>query len=229
MVSQLNMTDKAVNGKPETRRVLAPLILPLGPDESDAALDGEAGSWFYLSWAGWELYLTRRLFLPTDRGGSSPLLLPDVRNAEEDFAAIDQLVSIAGELGTGLLGLPGRTPESLPGLTSAIRGYCPSRSSDQPGPVLDDRSYLALWAVTEYQARQSDRLLAEAAARERSMWAALKGEEADIAEKPDPLPPSEPDRRTVYAWRGWRRLALPLLLTSDVIVPNAPTSEEGDS
>ncbi len=88
---------------------------------------------------------------------------------------------------------------------------------------LDDRSYLALWAVSEYQVRRSDRLLAEAAARERSMWAALKGEEESAAETPPGSP--APDRRTAYAWQCWRRLAAPLLLASDVIVPNAAPAE----
>ena len=224
MAGQFNIKDESADGQPETRRVLAPLLLPPGVADSGPAPAGESGPLFYLSWAGWELYLARRLGLAGDRAAASPLLLPDGHGPEGDFAAIDQLVRTAGELGAGVLGLSGRAPESLPGLTSAIRGYQPGRS-DQPAPVLDDRSYLALWAVTEYQARQSERLLAEAAAQERSMWAALKGEEADLEEAVQ-LPPPEPDRRTVYAWQCWRRLAGPLLLDSDIIVPNAPMAED---
>ena len=225
MASQLNMTDKSANGKPEARRVLlAPLPLPLVAEDLGPASAGQPGSLFYLSWAGWEFFLARRLGIAGGRDVASPLLLPDVRGPEEDFLAIDQLVRTAGELGAGLLGLPGRAPESLPGLTSAIRGYHQS-SPGQPAPVLDDRSYLALWAVTEHQARQNDRLLAEAAAKERSMWAALKGEEPGYEEEAGQVRPSEPDRRTVYAWQCWRRLAGPLLLDTDIIAPNAPMDE----
>lgn len=220
MTGQPHMTDKAADVGPGIRRILAPLPLP--PEVPDP--DGEP--LFYLSWPGWELYLARRL-PSADRKTARPLMLPDLRSPEEDFAAVDQLVRAAGELGTGLLGLPGRTPESVPGLAGAIRGYHQGPEGE-PGPVLDDRSYLALWAATEHQARENERLLAEAAAKERSMWAALKGEEGPPPEEVSASgrAPEEADRRTVYAWRCWRRLAGPWLLDSDVIVPNAPTAVE---
>lgn len=226
MAGQPNMTDNFANSKAEVRRVLAPFPFPPDLEVFGADRAGESGPLFYLSWAGWELYLSRRLSFAADRANASPLLLPDVRTPEEDFAAIDQLVRTAGELGAGVLGLPGRVPESLPGLAGTIRDYHQGLP-DKPGPVLDDRSYLALWAATEYQARQSERLLAEAAVKERSMWAALKGEESEAAEEGlDYGQAQEPDRRTVYAWRCWQRLAAPLLRESDLIVPNAPTVEE---
>ena len=225
MASQPDMTDKSAGGRSGPRRILAPLPLPPAADDKIfSPAPDQAGPLFYLSWPGWEFFLARRLGLVADPAAASPLLLPGGRGPEEDFLAIDQLVRAAGELGAGFLGRPGRTPESLPGLTSAIRGYQPG-SPGRPAPVLDDRSYLALWAVTEHQARQNDRLLAEAAARERSMWAALKGEETDDEEVVPQLPPPEPDRRAVYAWRCWRRLAGPLLLATDIIVPNAPEAE----
>ena len=229
MPDHSNMTNNRANSKPEKRRILAPLPLPVGLDALGLASHEESDSLFYLSWRGWELYLARRLGWPAARTSASALLLPDVREPEEDFAALDQLVHTTRELGAGLLGLPGGTPESLPGLTAAIRGYSQMGISDKPGPVLDDRSYLALWAVTEYQARQGELLLAETMAKEQAMWAALKGE-ADEAAEPGfaCIPSSEPDSRTFYAWQCWRRLAAPLLLESDIIVANAARPPEAE-
>lgn len=214
------MTDLAANGNPKPRRLLAPHPWPLwdGP-----AGEGE-GPLFYLSWPGWELFLTRRLELTPAPGGPSPLLLPDVVSPERDFAAVDQLLRQAETLGAAVLSLDRRTPESVPGLAGALRAYHPGAvpplEGASPQPILDDRSYLALWAATEYLARQSRNLLAETAVQEQAMWAALKGEEPALP--PQPYPDDEPDRRAAYAWRCWRRLAAPLLRPTDIIIPTAP-------
>lgn len=223
----INMTDNSMNGNLKSRCLLAPHLWPeYPPDYRGTEKNPEPV--FYLSWPGWELYLRRRLSLTMPEAGPTPLLLPDLTNPEQDFAAIDQLVRSAGELGAGLLNLSRDLPESLPALTGAITHYSQTENTAKTGPLLDDRSYLALWTVNEYQARRSQALLAEAAARERAMWAALKGEEenfsAPIAES-DPLPEEEADPRTAYAWRCWRRLAEPLLMPSDIILPTAPAAE----
>lgn len=219
------MTDNSMNGNLKSRCLLAPHPWPEYPP--DYASAENPGPVFYLSWPGWELYLRRRLSLTPHEDGPAPLLLPDLVDPEQDFAAVDQLVRSAGELGAGLLNLSRDLPESLPALTGAIANYSPVEKTTKPGPLLDDRAYLALWAVSEYQARSSQSLLAEAAARERAMWAALKGEEeiafASIAEFPPPEEEAYP--RTAYAWRCWRRLAEPLLRPSDVILPTAPAAE----
>ncbi len=215
------MADHAPNGNRKSRRLLAPHPWPIRPDS------GAEGPLFYLSWPGWELYLTRRLSVTRDPDGPEPLLLPGRLDPEADFAALDQLARRAGELGAGFVNLDRRTPESVPALAEALTRYRPggpaSEAAEPSGPLLDDRSYLALWAITEYQARQGEGLLAEAAARERAMWAALKGEEPAAAPSSNSSSPAgEPDRRTAYAWRCWRRLAAPLLTPSDLIVPTAP-------
>ncbi|MDR2946236.1 MAG: hypothetical protein LBV79_05770 [Candidatus Adiutrix sp.] len=159
-----------------------------------------------------------------ERPQAAPLLLPSLRSPEEDFAALDQLIRAAGELGGGLLETIGRAPESLPGLVSSLRHYQDGGGAHAL-PGLDDRSYLALWAVSEHDRRRSAQLLAEAAAKERSMWATLKGEE-DAEQTTPQLPPADADRRTLYAWRRWRRLAAPLLRPGDIIVPNAPPEDD---
>lgn len=216
------MTDNSMNGNLKSRCLLAPHPWPEYPADYKSPEEDSAPV-FYLSWPGWELYLRRRLSLTPLAKGPAPLLLPDLISPEQDFAAIDQLVRSAGELGAGLLNLSRDLPESLPALTGAIANYSPAEKTVKTGPLLDDRSYLALWAVNECRARRSQALLAEASARERTMWAALKGEEetASIAEVDRPL--EEADPRTVYAWRCWRRLAEPLLRPSDLILPTAPS------
>lgn len=221
------MTDNSMNGNLKSRCLLAPHPWPEFPPKYKGTED-DSRSVFYLSWPGWELYLRRRLLLTPLEDGPAPLLLPDLVNPEHDFAAIDQLVRSAGELGAGLLNLSRDLPESLPALTGAIANYSPAEKMAKTGPLLDDRSYLALWAVNEYQARRSQTLLAEAADRERAMWAALKGEEetaSDSIAESDPPPEEEADPRTAYAWHCWRRLAGPLLRPSDIILPTAPAAE----
>ncbi len=219
------MTDPTANGNRKPRRLLAPHPWPLwdGPGGDDGG-----GPVFYLSWPGWELFLSRRLGLAPVPGGPAPLLLPDAVSPERDFAAIDQLLRQAETLGAAVLSLDRRIPESVPALAGALRDYRPDPGQPTetvaPQPILDDRSYLALWAATEYLARQSRDLLAEAAAREQAMWAALKGEEPEPA-LPSPPPDGEPDRRAAYAWRCWRRLAAPLIRPADIIVPTAPAAD----
>ncbi|UQZ89366.1 hypothetical protein C4J81_09215 [Deltaproteobacteria bacterium Smac51] len=204
----------------ESRHILAPHPWPFRPAVIPS---GSQGSLYYLSWPGWELYLHRRLGLQTQPDGPQPLLLPDWADTETDFKAIDQLNSMASQMGAGLLNLAGDSPESLPALLTSIRAYQGMEAGKPGGPALDDRSYLALWAISEYQTRQSEALLAEARASEKKMWAALKGEEEphDPSETRLDHPASEPDRRTLYAWQVWRRLAGPLLRPADVIVPTA--------
>ena len=80
---------------------------------------------------------------------------------------------------------------------------------------------MALWTLTEFQAAAGAELLAEAARKEQAMWAALKGEEATPM-SPSASRPEEPDRRTAYAWRCWRRLAEPILQPDDLILPTVP-------
>lgn len=208
-----------VSNSLEVRRLLAPLPLPITGWSATKGEELTPGPLYYLSWGGWELYLTRRLALEPERL-AQPLLLPDLRGPEEDFAAIDQLVTLSQELGAGILSLPGAAPESQASLEGAIRDYN-NMSKGETGPLIDDRSFLALWAVTEYQIRWGEKILAQAAAQERAMWAALKGDD-EPADALLPRPTPEPDRRTVYAWECWRRLAGPLLRPTDQIVPNAP-------
>ena len=215
-----DQTDKIKSPAVSTnaRQILAPHIWPHPP--TPQVNGGEALA--YLSWAGWELYLARRLGLkPED--GFYPLLLPDLTTPEQDFAAIDQLATTVGELGAGVLALSRRTPESVPGLAAAIGHY--REAADVPAsPVLDDRSYLALWAINEYRTYQSNRFLAEAKVKEKAMWAALKGEDASFSAAPlsAPVDEPEPDSRTIYAWGCWQRLAGPLLNSTDIIIPSAP-------
>jgi hypothetical protein len=210
------MTDQSAAG----RRFLAPHLWPRLPAGEPPA----GGPLVYLSWPGWEQYLDRRLGLSPVPGGPAPLLLP-AGPGEPDLAALDQLVSRAETLGAGLLNLEGPPPGPT-ALAEAIRRPAPA---PPPEPLLSDRAYLALWSLTEYQAALGDELLAEAARKERAMWAALKGETA--SETPPPagppagLPAGEPDRRAAYAWRCWRRLAATVLRPGDYIITTVPEPE----
>jgi hypothetical protein len=138
------------------------------------------------------------------------------------LAALDQLAERAGRQGANLwpLLVP---PEAGPSaLASAIRRPAAAAA---PRPLLSDQAYLALWTLTEHQAAAGAELLAEAARKERAMWAALKGE--DASPPPAAAPPAEePDRRAAYAWRCWRHLAAPLLEPGDLILPTAPEDSE---
>ncbi len=213
------MADKMNDGNPKSRHLLAPHLWPyVDADQGDPAQA------FYLSWPGWELYLTRRLNLQPWPEAARPLLLPDIESPEADFRALDQLAQRASELGAGFLGLSLKPAESVISLAARIEGYgSPDRGPGpaEGAPILDDRSYLALWTITEYQTRQSRDLLARAAAREQAMWAALKGEEADQSPTEE-RPAQEPDRRAAYAWRCWQRLAAPVITGADVIIPAWP-------
>ena len=217
------MTDPSANGNQKARRILGPHIWPLRPE----GLSG--GEAYYLSWPGWELYLSRRLKLIPAEADLRPLLLTGVNGPEQDFAAIDQLAKSAAELGAACLELVPGQAESRWALTSAIREYRLRSSADAQGrPFMDDRSYLALWTIVEFQSYESEQLLAQAAEQQRAMWSALKGEEdsgnspeEDRADRPGQL-----DARTEYAWSCWHRLAAPLLAAEDLIVPTAAALEE---
>ena len=158
--------------------------------------------------------MARRLGLASGPDGPAPLMLPD---GPEDLTlpALDQLAERAGNLGAGLWPLLVPPAESHGVLTQAIRlGSFPA-----PRPLLSDRAYLALWTMSERQAASGAELLAEAVRKERAMWAALNGEEAAPPPSPAWAPAGEPDSRTAYAWRAWRRLAAPLLRPGDLILP----------
>lgn len=223
------MTDKLMNGNLKLRYLLAPHPWPEKPVIPESAGADLSAPVFYLSWPGWELYLKRRLAWVPASDGPRPLLLPDLVSPEHDFAVIDQLVQAAGESGAGLITLNRNRPTGWASLAEAITNYVPAADTPpRAGPILDDRSYLALWAASEFQASRSNALVAEAATRERAMWAALKGEES-VSEFAFPdksqFPAAEPDPRAVYAWRSWRRLAAPLIKPGDVILPTAPLDE----
>jgi hypothetical protein len=202
----------------ETRRILAPHILPVIPP---ALQQTDEGPLYYLSWPGWELYLTRRLGLSSGPDSPRPILLADTADAETDFKAIDQLNTMAAQMGANFFTLAAVSPESLPALLGSIRAYQGEKKAAPP--ILDDRAYLALWAINEQQSRQNEALLAEALLQEKKMWAALKGEETPSTSSPAPgeETPTEPDSRTLYAWRVWRRLAEAVLGAGDVVVPTA--------
>lgn len=221
------MAEHSTNGKPPgagpgPRRILAPHLWPHPPLTPSG---GGGAPLAYVSWAGWELYLTRKLGLgPELKSGFYPLFLPDLVDPERDCLAIDQLAQTVGELGAGVLALIRRVPESVPGLAAAIGRYREATGEAGPGPILDDRSYLALWSINEFRAWQSYRLLAETKAREKAMWAALKGEEEALPPLRDMIEPPapEPDSRTDYAWTSWLRLTADLIGPDDVIIPGAP-------
>jgi hypothetical protein len=131
------------------------------------------------------------------------------------LAALDQLADRAGRQGAGLWPLLVPPAESFGALASAIRRPAPT---PRPRPLLSDRAYLALWTLAELQVAAGEEMLAEAARKERAMWAALKGEETAPPPLPAASPATEPDRRAEYAWLCWRRLAAPLLRPDDYIV-----------
>lgn len=216
------MADPADNGNSEIkrRRVLAPLLWPREQD----------GPVFYLSWPGWELYLTRRLGLPENRFQGTSLMLESVDSPETDFMAIDQLAALAAEMGAGMLSLKQVARESVNGLAVAISNYGNGLNQSKSCPLLDDRSFLALWSLNEYRRQQTKEALNEAAHKEEAMWAALKGEEPAAAEldpvskeaEPGPTPQSD------YAWAAWRRLAGGLIRKEDIIVQAVPESIEDE-
>ena len=225
------MTDNANNGNHKSRLILAPYPWPVQPERLPASQAGEnGGPFFYLSWAGWELYLRRRLgFGPIAPDGPQPILLPGLQDPERDFLALDQLIVKASQLGSGVLSLRDGPAEGLHALVSGIRDYSGRKKVAGENPILDDRSYLALWAVSELEALESERALAEAEAKQKAMWAALKGEDCDEDNRPseDTRPArSANDSRALYAWKCWSRLAGYILQDSDQIVPTLPQPEE---
>lgn len=196
----------------EKRRVLAPHIVPAaGPTE---------GPLYYLSWPGWELYLRRRLGINPAPNGPRPILLPSQEDAETDFKAIDQLNTTAAQMGANFFSLAAESPESLPAILGGIRAYQAPKS---PAPILDDRAYLALWAISERQAQQSEKLLAQARTEEQKMWAALKGEDFSEPRQDAPAAPADIDSRTLYALRAWERLAGEVLTADDTVISSIPT------
>ncbi|MDR1922417.1 MAG: hypothetical protein LBS31_11870 [Candidatus Adiutrix sp.] len=210
-----------MESKQKTRRLLlAPHLWPLLPEETMRA----GATCRYLSWPGWELFLERRLKIEDGDRLARPLLLPDVQNPEQDFKTLDELTRKAGEMGSALIFLLDENPpESVVGLAGAISGGRVQRP--RRGPILDDRLYLALWTFNEYQTRQGDLLLAGAVARERRMWADLKGEDPPAAGRRNMPPnPAAPDAQSGYAWQCWRRLASGLTGSFDAVAPTAPSA-----
>lgn len=219
------MTDNQNNGNPKLRLILAPHPWPASPGSLPQPYACENhGPFFYLSWPGWELYLKRRLgFGPASPEGPKPILLPDLLGPEEDFLTLDQLAVKASQLGSGLLNLGGGPDDGLFALISGIRDYSGRKKEAGENPILDDRAYLALWAVSELRALESDKAMAEAQARQKAMLAALKGEDEADGGQPNepawPIRPAESSARAAYAWQCWHRLAKPFLRDSDQIVP----------
>ena len=171
--------------------------------------------------------MSRRLGIKAAPSSPRPLLMKDVLDPERDFLLIDQLAGQASQLGAGVLNLGAGRPEGLRTLIDGISAYDSGRSRDcaEGRPLLDDRSYLALWAISEFRALESDQALAEAAYRQKDMWALLKGEnqvEGDCADKASTdvanWPPSEADHRALYAWKCWQRLAVGLIDDLDRII-----------
>ncbi|MDR2724933.1 MAG: hypothetical protein LBC90_02470 [Candidatus Adiutrix sp.] len=198
------------------RHLLAPRLGPWPPPGGETPSTGPR---FYLSWPGWEDYLAKRLGLKPDPAGPAPLILP-ADPEDLTLAALDQLADRAGRQGADLWPLLIPPTESPSSLASAIRR---PTAPAAPRPLLSDRAYLALWTLTEFQAAAGAELLAEAARKERAMWAALKGEEAaPPTSAPPPSAEEEPDRRAAYAWCCWRRLAATILRPGDLIIPTVP-------
>ena len=168
------MTDNNANGNPKVRRILAPHPWPFLPAGFSTA---DTESVYYLSWPGWELYLRRRLNLILNDDSPKPLLLPDVADPERDYLYLDQLAQRSAQLGAGTLDLNFNQAEGLFALRDDIRDYA-SSAGDKPaaGPLLDDRSYLALWAVSEFRSLESDEALARARLSQETMLASLQGE-----------------------------------------------------
>ncbi|MGL4207891.1 MAG: hypothetical protein ACRCTY_00740, partial [Candidatus Adiutrix sp.] len=109
-----------------------------------------------------------------------PLLLPDAVSCEHDFKVIDELVKKTSHLGCGFLGLLEKPVDSVESLGRAISHYREINHKDPRGkPILDDRSYLALWTFTEHQNEQSQKQWLNTLAYERQMWADLKGHDND--------------------------------------------------
>lgn len=229
------MTDNYDNGNLKIRRILAPHPWPFLP--SDLSMEGE-GPFFYLSWPGWELYLRRRLNLNFEDGSAKSLLLPDVADPERDFLYLDQLAQRSAQLGAGAVDLNFTQAEGLSSLLSDIRSYTSPQEQPAGQPLLDDRSYLALWAVSEFRALESDLALAQAQARQSDLLASIQGENLgeydELAENRQPeqsvsgsilndrltiFPLREADSRAVYAWKCWRRLTWGLISDSDQIIP----------
>ena len=169
------MTDNYDNGNLKIRRILAPHPWPFLP--SDLSMEGE-GPFFYLSWPGWELYLRRRLNLNFEAGSAKSLLLPDVADPERDFLYLDQLAQRSAQLGAGAVDLNFTQAEGLSSLLSDMRGYTSPKEQPAGQPLLDDRSYLALWAVIEFRALARDLALAQDQARAHEVLASLPGENA---------------------------------------------------
>lgn len=195
-------------------------------EEEDLPEDSSGELLHYLSWPGWELYLSRRLgLLPTP--GYRPLLLDNQLDPERDFGVIDMLVKQVGELGTGFLSLIELETETVADISLAVRQYPQSGNSagsvsspTRPRPRLDDRAFLALWNVSEFHRYEAHGVLALSKALEQEMWLNLKGEEAyeggdlvlpPIAPLPLPEPPDDSPLRLGQAWSSWRRLAAPFL------------------
>jgi hypothetical protein len=196
------------------RILLAPRLGPWPPPPG--AENPPAGPRFYLSWPGWEDFLTRRLGLPPDPAGAAPLMLP-ADTESLTLAALDQLADRAGREGAGLWPLLIPPTPGPSALAAAIR----NPAARDVRPLLSDRAYLALWTIAECQTATGEELLAKTARKERAMWAALKGEE-EPPPPPTSTPANEPDQRTDYAWRCWRRLAAPLMRPGDIVLPTAP-------
>jgi hypothetical protein len=146
-------------------------------------------------------------------------MLPPDPAEDLTLAALDQLAERAGRQGAALWPPLVPPPDGPGALAAAIRNPA---APPRPRPLLGDRAYLALWTLAEHQAAAGKELLAETARKEQAMWAALKGEEGDPTLPPAAPPAGEPDRRAVYAWRCWRRLAAPILRPGDLILPTAP-------
>ncbi len=228
------MVDLAKN---TSRRILAPHLWPWGP----AAQTG-SGDFFYISWPGWELYLSRRLGLETHPPTAKAICLPDFTDAQKDFLIIDQLAQDPTAASGSLLGGEAnfRPQESTAALAQAIANYEPQEQSSSR-PLLADHLYLALWTIAEFRQVEVREALVLASAQEKLMLEEVRGEDFDfidevldkILEKGDEdqdseAPPdfwaadqiiSTPGRRSKYAWQCWRRLVGPYLLPADVIIP----------
>ena len=210
------------NKNKSPRHLLAPRIWPGGEEDNLAG----GAPLYYLSWPGWELYLKRRLGM--SGSGAQPILLNGLNDAEQDFKIIDQLVAQAKDLGTGLVPLLAKEPESYTALAGSLRNY-PVNKPEMPRPHLDDHSFLALWSVAEFQAWEAEGLLDKSFAAEQTMWEDLKGELSELEDEAQSeeiftlnLPPrttADPSRRgTRLAWKCWRRLAAPILNADDVLI-----------